>query len=372
MDTGGRRLRDGQAGFSLVELMVGLTIGLLTILVMVNVMGVADARRRTTTSGADAVTNSQLALYSLERDGKSAGYGMTTVKSALGCPVQVSYKNVSRPARILAPAQILDGPSGAPDTIIFVSNLAGDLALPVRIMLDHPKTDDGFFIQSDLAAQAGDLMLAVPADPWLPSTWCTAFGVTSIVVGANRVMHAEDNDWNTPSTASIMPPAGYRIGDYLINLGRYNEQVYDINEGNLRLRRFDLAGQELSAASTGSGLYSGIVQLQAVYGKDTDDDGAVNTWEAAAPVGAGWQQVIAVRLALVSRSQKREVEVVTPDWQDICAGTTPPAAALCWRPDPNGAGVRIDVAGTVGADWQHYRYQLLETTIPIRNTIWKQ
>jgi type IV pilus assembly protein PilW len=126
-------------------------------------------------------------------------------------------------------------------------------------------------------------------------------------------------------------------------------------------------------------LYSGIVQLQAVYGKDTSapPDGVVDTWDAIAPVdAAGWQQIRAIRVALVARSQKREPEVVTLDGNNpatTCDSPTPPPAAVCWRPEPGGNGVTIDVnIGNAIPAWQHYRYHVVETTIPVRNSIWQQ
>lgn len=367
-----RRSEKNVAGFSLVELMVGLVIGLLTVLVVIKVLGVADARRRTTTSGADATINAQLAAYTIERDGKSAGYGMTTLKSALGCIMHISNSKVGGAPlqRVLAPARITDGAAGAPDRITLVSNLPGDIALPTRIVLDHPMNDTGFYVQSDIAAQPGSLMLAVPADSTLPGAWCTAFEITSVTPGANFVKHEETSDWNVPASASIMPAAGYKAGDYLVNLGRYVEQTYDIGSNGLRLTRQDLAGVQLPGPTGSSDLYAGIVQLQAVYGKDTDGNGVVDRWDAVAPAGNEWKDVIALHLALVARSQKLEPEAVTPD--SSCASDPVPAAALCWRPDPARPAVSIDVLGTVGGDWQRYRYQVLETTIPLRNTIWEQ
>ncbi|MGI4936556.1 MAG: PilW family protein, partial [Janthinobacterium lividum] len=346
-----------KAGFSLVELMVGMTIGLLTVLVVVNVLGVADARRRTTTNGADAVTNAQLALYTVERDGKSAGYGLATVRSALGCDLHISYKLAQRPgSHALAPVQITDGPGGSADTLAFLNNLPGDVAQSTRIMLAHPLNDTGFFVQSDLAARTGDLMLAVPRDPFDPArapTWCTSFAVTDVVAGANRFMHDGVSDWNMPVTSSIMPPAGYLAGDYLINLGRLRQRIYDINEASLRLRELDLAGIPIASGATassaaGSGMYANIVQLQAVYGKDTNNDGVVDAWNATAPLGPAWQQVIALRVALVARSQKREPELVTADGAATCADPVPPPAALCWHPDPAAPAQKIDVSSVAG------------------------
>ncbi len=53
-------------GFSLVEIMVGLGIGLLTILVIMQLFADYEGQKRTTTSGADAQGNGQIALLTME------------------------------------------------------------------------------------------------------------------------------------------------------------------------------------------------------------------------------------------------------------------------------------------------------------------
>ena len=66
-----------------------------------------------------------------------------------------------------------------------------------------------------------------------------------------------------------------------------------------------------------------IVQLQAQYGKDTDGDGAVDTWDEITPAAPNaWLQVVAVRIGLVARS-------AMPERPDPATGacnttTTPP------------------------------------------------
>ncbi|MDB5839957.1 MAG: hypothetical protein JWQ23_1909 [Herminiimonas sp.] len=365
------------AGFSLIDIMIGMTIGLITVLVVVEVLQTAEARRRTSTSGADAVTNAALGLYTIERDGKNAGYGMTTVRASIGCEIRAVKSGVSL-KWWLTPVSISDSAGGAPDSIGFLSSKTRSAALPTRILLNHASTDASFFVQSDLGVRDGDMMLAVPAAP-AAGSWCTVVQVAGSAAGLNNVPHASGASiWNTAGPASAMPAAGYFTGDYLINLGQpgeYIEQVYSIENNNLHLVESVLK----AATSEKQDLYPGIVQLQAVYGKDTSapPDGVVDTWDAIAPVdAAGWQQILAIRVALVARSQKREPEMVTLDGNfagTACASPAPPPAAVCWRPDPDGNAMAIDVnIGNTMPEWRHYRYHVVETTIPVRNTIWQQ
>lgn len=385
------------AGFSLVEIMVGLTIGLVTVLVVSQVMQVAEARKRASTSGADAIVNAALGLYMIERDGKNAGYGMTTVRNSVGCEIRA--KNGSNPETefTLTPATIGDGADGAPDTVRFMASNKSGVTLPVRISVDHPRTAANFFVESDLGVNVGDMMIAVPtvmntATP--PTTWCSVFQVTNTGgpggggggggngnngggQGQNQVLHnSGQSDWNQPGGSSIFPAAGYVAGDYVINLGSFLDHTYSItNNFYLRLTDYNLVTNSTSTLD----LYPNIIQLQAVYGKDTTTppDNIVDQWNATEPASpAEWQQIIALRVALVARGQHPESGVVTLDGAQAastCASTNPHPAAVCWRPDPNGNGVKINVnINNSNPNWQRYRYRVVETTIPLRNSIWRQ
>ena len=66
--------RHAQAGFTLIELMVGLAIGMLATVVIIQVISVFDAQRRTTTGSADAQSSGGIALHTITREAQSAGY----------------------------------------------------------------------------------------------------------------------------------------------------------------------------------------------------------------------------------------------------------------------------------------------------------
>ena len=52
-------------GFSLVEILVGMVIGLFGIIIITQIFALAEGQKRTTTSGSDAQTNGNIALYSI-------------------------------------------------------------------------------------------------------------------------------------------------------------------------------------------------------------------------------------------------------------------------------------------------------------------
>ena len=60
-------------GFSLVEIMIGVIIGMLGIVIIMKVFLVSEGQKRTTTGGADALENGLMALFTMEQDIRMAG-----------------------------------------------------------------------------------------------------------------------------------------------------------------------------------------------------------------------------------------------------------------------------------------------------------
>lgn len=64
------------AGFSLIDILVGMVIALLGVIIIFQVFAVSESIKRTTTSGGDALQNGASALFTLENSLKQAGYGI--------------------------------------------------------------------------------------------------------------------------------------------------------------------------------------------------------------------------------------------------------------------------------------------------------
>jgi len=154
----------------------------------------------------------------------------------------------------------------------------------------------------------------------------------------------------------------------LINLGqaatpgepaRFGQTLYSVDSAAHTLRTQGL----LPTVQAVTPVVSNVMNLKAQFGLDTDNDGTVDTWQTATgnwsaanlplqPL-ATWQQIRAVRIAIVTRSDQYESEAVTPGSLAIFCTTNPCAVSM-----------------TLDADAQHYRYKVLETTIPFRNALW--
>ena len=94
-----RRALNREAGMSLVELMVAMLIGLIGIVIITHLYVTNDQYKRSTTGAGTAQVNGAVALYTLEREIRMAGYGINH-SEALNCtcvaplcsPLQYWYK----------------------------------------------------------------------------------------------------------------------------------------------------------------------------------------------------------------------------------------------------------------------------------------
>lgn len=364
--------RQAQGGFTLIELMVGVVLGMLTVLVITQVTVQAEGRKRTTSMGSDAQVNGSLSLYTLQRDIQMAGYGAVTAPDALGCTVTGQHGAGGTALSVsftLAPVVISNGTNGAPDTITVIQARTQGFSVPTPITANATKTSEYFTVDTSLGVSNGDMMVAVPAGP-APATQCALFQVESNTASADTTLSissiphvtSDDAQWNQ---SSVFPDAGYKRNSYLVNMGNMAHMTYSVDASN------NLALEMISSATgtkSSFELYPQIVNLQAMYGKDTTGDGVVDTYDNTTPTSAtDWQRVLTIRVAVVARSHQYEKDAVTtaePLW-DVGTTTTISGTSAC-----NGSSQCLTLKVDRLPDWQHYRYKVFETIVPLRNVLW--
>jgi type IV pilus assembly protein PilW len=218
---------------------------------------------------------------------------------------------------------------------------------------------------------------------------CTLFQVSNADPVSTPINH-NNGSWN--GNAAIFPASDYTTDALLINMGTLMVRYYSLDaESNLVTREYDSATNSgLDVVNDPAQILSSdVVNLQAQYGFDTRSAATilaacppntgsgqcsiVDTWndnmmdaDASGTTGDAGDiaRIYAVRFAVVARSGLKE----KPDQvTGVCNVTT---AGPTW------AGGTIDVSknpdGTPNADWKCYRYKTFETTVPLRNAIWKQ
>jgi type IV pilus assembly protein PilW len=364
-----------QTGFTLIELMVGLMLGMLTVAIITQVMVTAEGKKRTTTQGADAQLSGALALYAIQQEAQMAGYGVSANPLALGCNVRYNFGGTAG-SFTLAPVLIAAGSNGS-DTITFLRSGKTSFSVPIRVSENHVTAGNSFVVQSSVGVDEGDLLMAVPTTPDA-SNWCSVVEATSGATGTT-VPHASNATWN-PAT-SIFPVAGYPASSYLVNLGNLVLRQFAIDGGSQSLQKTELV-KGTGAWSSAMDLQPQIVMLKALYGKDTNNDGIVDQYDRDTPTtNAGWQQVLSLRVLVVARSGQYEKDTVNSPDIDATAKT------VVWEVGTSDVAVK-DAAGAaatachtgrqclaislahLGTDWSHYRYKVYDTVIPLRNRLW--
>jgi type IV pilus assembly protein PilW len=375
-------------GFTLVEVLVGMAVALIGMVMMFQSMQVWESRKRTTTGGSDAQVSGSIAMFSLERDLRMAGYGFGNA-TAMNCTVNGYDSTRTAPGTFnfpLVPVLITDGAAVAPDTITILYG-SGDTMSSSQSFnnLNPPPTvaNDGFKrANSRTGLLPGDLLIAADSG----NAVCGLFEITgnanadglTVDHGAGAYINFANNQ-NVTAQSTITADARARLqARFLNNSGsvRYNDGTAkgvgsagaifnlgtapQLNVWQISNQRFLTADNNLANQPAPTEVAEGIVNLQAEYGVDTDGNGviAAGEWGVAAP--ANWRQLRAIRVALLARSQQYERTAVT-------------TAAPAWA---GGAFTMTNIDGTADTtpgnanDWRRYRYRVYETVVPLRNLVW--
>ncbi|MEI8171277.1 MAG: PilW family protein [Rhodoferax sp.] len=364
MNVVSKSIRVKLKGFSLVELMVAMAIGLFGVLIMMQVFSLSEQNKQSTTSGNDAMNEGVVSLYALQRDIRMGGYGIADMKM-MGCNVllRAGVTLVAMAPVTINHAVIPAGDANTDTLLVVYANTNGS---PQGDSITALTVADQYPVQTPAAFTANDWVIATPqvqtcATTPLPLTPAlTLTRVASVVspnvtvaVGAGLALAA------VPSTTPPTFPT-------LFNLGQRTPKIvaYAIRNGNLTMCDYTTNDCSVASAANWVAIGNNIVSLRAQYGRDTAAagamDGIVDVFNQAAPSTAcDWARVSAVRLALVARSTQPASSItnLAPVWEGTLVD------------NPTGStAAPINLTGN--AAWQNYRYKVFQTVVPLRNISW--
>lgn len=356
-----------QNGVSLVEIMVAVTIGMIGILIITQAYLTSDRFNRATLGEGGAQINGLIALYTLERESRMAGYGIAS-SAALGCgniewyydPDYSGNIGGSLPNIQLAPIVITtDGtaPFTDPDQITVMFATDADRMFPSTITNFNPSSSE-VTVDGTFGFQDGDLILMVGA------SGCTLGKITQVQAGPQKLQlnPGISAPYNPPSWGSFTTT--YGNGDSMVNLGNPIVRIYSV--AGRKLQVVDTLLQAGGAPAID--LVEGIVDLRAQYGKDTNADGVIDQWDTATPTdSAGWTGVLSLRLAVLARISDYE----KPSGGDCTATTAIPTWTGSVASSPSVANPFAAISVATGSEDKCYRYRVFETTVPLRNMIWR-
>lgn len=380
-------------GFSLVELMVSVAIGLLALLFAVNLMMGSERSRGSQLAGSDSMQNGMLAMFSMSGDAAQAGFGLND--SILnGCDTVFSDSagyTLAPAARAgatihpLAPV-VIESNGANPDRISFYSgtSVGGTASMELAANYAGGSSVTVAIVPSYLVKQ-GDVIVVAPEQ---------AGGQCSLAQVANNP--AQIGAPPLPQTLSVAQGNNYRFngGALGANYTAGTARVYalgpasklafhswSVSDGFLRLCATDMA----CANGTPAPVTDNIVSIKAEYGFDTRSAAnfvpgtgmVVSQWSPTmidadgdgVSGGAGdYGRVAAVRLAVVARSKTPEAPASTG------ACTTTPTQPVVFATATSAPAVPISVNVAVPqdpTDWRCYHYRVVETIVPLRNLGWR-
>lgn len=400
-----------QQGMTLIELMVAMVLGLVTTLIVAQVMVNAEGQRRTTTSGTDAQINGASGLYLLSRDLQAAGYGLIGKSTMRGCPIRWANGNTAiTDFRLLPVSMTVDAAGNA--VIRILSSGSTDFAVPVAVQEGlQPATlaATGFKVRSTLGMAPGHLMVVAPPawDPADNTTWCTLFPAgtisTATTLPVNGISATPVSDEQKAEFGGfgpeVFPAAGYPLESTVVNLGTVPDlREYRVANNTLQMRRLLTTG----AWGDWQTMAPGVVRMVALYGVDdtVPADGRVDRYTTTSPANAdGWSRVLTMRVAVVARSAQFErpitesvsntvtrVTTAAPRWllghRSIPVEGATPCSVTKNEDEEDVESDQACMSLSVGAtpadgtptppdqDWRNYRYKIFDTVVPLRNQVW--
>lgn len=368
--------RSLQNGLSLVELLIGLVIGLVATLAISNIFGSFEARKRVIAGGSDAQSSGLLALYYLQRDAQNAGYGLPLYNSSDPSPLLCSLNttiNQNGAAINLSPAVIEDG--GAANDIVRIrygTSPSGGASVRATGLMTSPTLDSRL-----IGCQVNDVVLfhQTPANPK-----CTLARIEKL--NADRTINRL-TDLNAAPTAN--PVTDLNGADWVrfSCLGVWNQYEYQVSAAYELTRTGGTPSSTQFPDSTAVPVASDIVGLQAQYGVantlDTTSTSStaaaylnrVDQWvNATGDFGTGMglvnrNRIRAMRIAVVARDGAMQKKAVS----QACDGGEANLAKVClWKAD----AIPVNVNLSSIANWQNYRYRVYEAVIPLRNMMWNR
>lgn len=292
--------RSGKAaGFSLVELMIAMTLGLLLSAVVLQVALAGKNSYRLLDASARLQEGGRLAFSFLARDLRSAGF--------MGCPslhripVNVIAKNP--PADIdFTPGGVLRGIDDAPAANDYDAVAGTDI---VRIQRASPFSArlTGNLAPVNARIQVDGNPMGLEAEDHVLISDCVSadlFEATSVSSNTDPITIAHASDGNTTNFLSKIygPDArvyGFESIAYFVrDTGRTTAGGDPVHALYVLARGPGSGGVAPDAVE----LVEGVEDMQLTYGEDTDGDRSVDRYRSAAAV-SDWASVLSVRIELL-------------------------------------------------------------------------
>lgn len=378
-----RRFRNA-LGVSVMELLVAMAVGLVVVLAVSTVLLRSEGRNRGSMAVNDINQSAAYAAHLLDQAVRSAGSGFANRwPETYGCRINARrdttaswlprgsnwpapFAGFTRSPRV-APVLIGQGQSETgSDVIMVMRGGAGFGESPLEVLALGPPLG----LRNTLGLAANQLLLladgpgdclllqaGTPTAETLPLS--DSGGRYHTTTGAQRSLA----DFGTPTPSTVAVNLGNVGAAGTVPVSPPQFMLLGVG-ANRTLFALDLLGIE---NTTSQPIVDGVVEMRALYGVDTNDDGVLDGWRdpgtapfdsASLLAGTTTAQnnlnaIIALRVGLILRTSRAEREVVAP--AEIVLFTDLDASLQKTR--------------ELSATDQTYRHRTVEQTIPLRNVL---
>ena len=309
-----------QKGFSLVELMVSATIGLILLAGVVSIFVSSRVTFSTNERTARLQENGRVALDLITHDLRSAGY--------MGCSRGINFNNTLKTPtstlwNYIVPVQgyendgsgtfspalgVALSPAPVPDSDVIV----------LRVAMRDGRSSR---LEANMASATGAMtVLNVGA------TTLTAGNIFMISdCNAADIFQASGITAGTPNSTITRNTTGTTPGNQTTSLGRAYTTGARIVPLQTIVYYVGVAGGEpglyrkMGSTAASQLLIDGVQALQISYGEDTDNDRVANLYRPASTV-VNWNSVISVNLAMLIRSEEYGTNVDSKTYTLLTAG----------------------------------------------------
>jgi type IV pilus assembly protein PilW len=370
-------------GFSLVELLVAMAIGLILTLAITTVMSNSEGAKRSITSTNDANQTGTYVSYVLDRALRSAGSGYSQRwNEAFGCRINASRDNevmlprgmplpapfAAMPTTVaLAPVIITKGAGANASDVLTIMTGTGGFGETAQRVMPSSITSAGLRLPNTLGLRGNDLVLLVE-----DGLGCMLQQIQSGFVGTSDQQLTFSGRYHAATGTSVSMASYGAAGTsttYALHLGNAVDnapmfQMVGVGANNT-LMSYDLL--RIADADEAVPIAEGVVQMRALYGVDTTGDGRQDVWvdPGTAPYDAATlldgsagsrlnlRRIVSVRLGLVVRGTSIERQAVSP-------------ASLTLFDD---LGAPFSQPVALSEDERKQRHRVIEVTVPLRNVL---
>lgn len=375
------RTRRAAGGFSLIELMVAVAVGMAMVLAITLMLARSESGRRSMAAVNDSMLGGSYAAYVIDRVARSAGSGFAqTWREGVGCRLLVSRSDAqilprgsdfpapfaSVPRTLyLAPVVVHAGAGAGGSDVLQVATGNSALAeTPLRV-LPASSGASGVRVNATVGLRAKDLVLVMQ-----DGTQCMLQQVkTGFAGGADQALDFDGTYYEATIGGINLADLGDDLTAWVAPLGnldgnRPQFMLFGVNADGA-LTSYDLL--RLDGSDSPVPLAEGVADMRALYGVDTNDDGRIDAWRdpAVSPFDAASLQngsttarlnlgrILAVRIGLLLRSASVERDEVSP-------------SSLTLFGDLDST---LQRSRTLSSDERRMRWRTFEFTVPLRNVM---